>query len=565
MSESLKNLSVKIKNYKCFANEEQGFENIFPINIIIGRNNSGKSTLLELIQYVANGGTDIPAELWHKGQRSAIILEDLLNESDLRRVFNERTSGGGIPGNHWEYGKKWIGKPLKWLLERNQNNNTFLALTPFFAFQQERADYEQQLARSKNNPLAGKIFKRLFAERDILMEPHGDALSLMENGRGATNLIQNFINRVGLPSELVEDKLLDELNQICAPDTSFTDIVCQLSNGNWEIYLEETQKGRVPLSHTGSGFKTILLVLCFLYLLPNAEKKKLSQYIFAFEELENNLHPALLRRLLLYLRDKALKKGCLFFFTTHSNVVIDLFSRDDNAQIVHVTHNGEKANVRTVKTYIENKGILDDLDIRASDLLQSNGIIWVEGPSDRLYLNRWIDLWSDGKLQEGTHYQCVFYGGRLLAHLSAEAADTTDNNWLKILKVNRNAIMIIDSDKRHKAQSLNSTKKRIKSEIENISGLCWITKGREIENYIPKSTVSKLYPGATISQVDQYHDFSEYLEGIKTNAGKAFLNNKVLFAEKVCQNIEKGDMTILDITEQIEETCNRIRVWNGMK
>lgn len=30
---------------------------------------------------------------------------------------------------------------------------------------------------------------------------------------------------------------------------------------------------------------------------------------------------------------------------------------------------------------------LDDLGVKASDLLQANGIIWVEGPSDRAYIH----------------------------------------------------------------------------------------------------------------------------------------------------------------------------------
>jgi hypothetical protein len=30
------NFSVRIKNFKCFGNEEQGFDTIKPINIIIG-------------------------------------------------------------------------------------------------------------------------------------------------------------------------------------------------------------------------------------------------------------------------------------------------------------------------------------------------------------------------------------------------------------------------------------------------------------------------------------------------------------------------------------------------
>jgi hypothetical protein len=37
---------------------------------------------------------------------------------------------------------------------------------------------------------------------------------------------------------------------------------------------------------------------------------------------------------------------------------------------------------RRLVQHVENRGILDDLDVRASDLLQSNGVVWLEGPSE---------------------------------------------------------------------------------------------------------------------------------------------------------------------------------------
>src|SRR4029077_1139622 len=113
----------------------------------------------------------------------------------------------------------------------------------------------------------------------------------------------------------------------------------------------------------------------------------------------------------------------LTFLTTHSSAAIDMFAKDSDAQIIHVRHDGKAANATRAQTYVENAGVIDDLDIRASDLLQANSIIWVEGPSDRIYINRWILLWSDGQLKEGIHYQCMFYGGRLLAHLEACSPD----------------------------------------------------------------------------------------------------------------------------------------------
>ena len=91
------------------------------------------------------------------------------------------------------------------------------------------------------------------------------------------------------------------------------------------------------------------------------------------------------------------------------------------------------------------------------------------------------ELWSDGKLKEGAHYQCVFYGGRLLAHLSAEDPDINADDVVKILRVNRNAILILDSDVRSASDTLNATKKRVIQEIEAIGGLAWVTQGAKVE------------------------------------------------------------------------------------
>ena len=46
-------LTLKAENLKCFR-EAQGFDTIKPFNVIIGRNNSGKSTLIDMIEYVVN-------------------------------------------------------------------------------------------------------------------------------------------------------------------------------------------------------------------------------------------------------------------------------------------------------------------------------------------------------------------------------------------------------------------------------------------------------------------------------------------------------------------------------
>ena len=42
--------SIYFKGYSCFKKDWAGFDEIKPINVIIGRNNSGKSHLLDLVE-----------------------------------------------------------------------------------------------------------------------------------------------------------------------------------------------------------------------------------------------------------------------------------------------------------------------------------------------------------------------------------------------------------------------------------------------------------------------------------------------------------------------------------
>jgi hypothetical protein len=559
----LTTVALRISNYKCFGEAAQGYDQILPINLIIGRNNSGKSTLLDLIDYAVEPKELI--RLGHKGQVPKVTLTDTLTEEELRSVFSPNASGGGVPGpgTHWDFGQKWVGARLTVGFPLNKEFN-FVSLEPPFNYANFQ-DYEHSLAIRKTYPFQRLRFRRLSPDRDIRPEPDENERRIQPNGTGATNVIQSFINKAALPRELVEDTLLHELNLIFEPDAQFTDIIVrQLGDGTWEVYLGEIGKGRIPLSHTGSGVKTILLVLAFLYLIPVIDGRDLSDYLFGFEELENNLHPALQRRLLTYLRQVANTKGCRFFLTTHSNVAIDLFARDPLAQIIHVTHNRECAAAKRVTTYIDNRGVLDDLGIRASDILQANGIVWVEGPSDKLYFNRWVELVSGGKLQEGVHYQCVFYGGKVLAHLSGDDPDINVAEALKILRVNRNAILIADSDQKQEDGPIREAKQRILAEVQDFGGMAWLTFGKEIENYIPHQALNACYPESTLPELHRYQDIGAYLDKIRTGEGKRFRRNKVVFAERVCAQMTLDCMIDrFDLLERVREACTYIRSWNG--
>lgn len=121
--------SAKIKHYKCFGEKEQGFDCIKPMNLIIGRNNSGKSSLLDLIQLLTEEKPKFEEVQYHQKlkQPPQIIIKTPCNEDELKAVFREHHSDEDI-GDHWNFGKRYVGRILKWQYQSSLSINKFLSL-----------------------------------------------------------------------------------------------------------------------------------------------------------------------------------------------------------------------------------------------------------------------------------------------------------------------------------------------------------------------------------------------------------------------------------------------------
>lgn len=544
--------SFKIKNYKCFGDEPQGFDKILPINIIIGKNNSGKSSLLELVKTMANSTNfDIIKKNFPK---LAIIYTSKLTESTIKDFYPENLSGGNISGpNYYHYGKDFVGETItaEWGYD---NGIKFIGSSKPIKIPNNRR--HEELVRINSHPFKGKIIKSINAERDIKPEAQAKNLALVADGKGATALAQEIINSAEYDSTWIESLLLKGLNSITYPEIQFTRILTQNTESNvWEIYLEDKNGVRIALSKMGSGIKTILQVLLNLIVIPKLEKKQENEYIFLFEELENNLHPSLQRRLFNFIKDFALRFESVFFITTHSNVVIDSFGANENAQIIHISDSVTN-NVNCSKGI---NRVLDDLEIKASDIFQSNGIIWVEGPSDRHYLNKWINLIAP-ELKEGLHYSIMFYGGKLLSTITFSYFES---ELIPLLKINRNSFVIIDKDRRNINEDINKTKKRINEELGGDK--CWITSGIEIENYLTDSTINKWLNSKEIKKPKFKGDkFEKFEVKIKSNYKIPYAQTKNLFAKEIINFITKDDLDLFDLKLKIDSIVLNIKKWNKL-
>ena len=95
---------IIVKNYKCFDKDGGGFDKIMPINIIIGKNNSGKSSLIDLVNYYIKPNIEF-LKIGRDGNQSDVYVVHKLDDQEISQSFRKDTSGGEIGFNHYEYGK----------------------------------------------------------------------------------------------------------------------------------------------------------------------------------------------------------------------------------------------------------------------------------------------------------------------------------------------------------------------------------------------------------------------------------------------------------------------------
>jgi predicted ATP-dependent endonuclease of OLD family len=570
---------IMLSGYRSIEEREQFIAPIEKVNILIGKNNSGKSNILyflsnqferfwksDMEKSNISFFTEIDKNITHANIKSSFgiaINKDEINYDNIIKASGQKLSDkennafSQILKNFAdEAGMIWFKYSCTTL------NGRYTMVLPDIAKLKSavHAVYWGSIWNKITNLTGGSLEQNWIIDiyRTILKNIYipkvefipairtiGNPESVPDDysGKGVINRLAKLQNP-SYNSQQYKSKFL-QINSFLREVLENDSITLEVPYERDCIIVHMDNK-TLPLQSLGTGIHELVIISTAATILENA-------YI-CIEEPELHLHPLLQKKLLDYLYSKTTNK---YFITSHSAHILN----NDYALKISTRMHNNSTELFSVYSDKDRSDACRNLGYLPSDIIQCNSIIWVEGPSDRIYLNFWIKN-KDKKLIEGIHYSIMFYGGRLLSHTSGLDIDESEiENFISLRRLNRNAYIIIDSDKKNKYSRLTATKIRIKNEFGE-EKYTWVTKGKEIENYFQEPAI--------IDALKKVHfDFDRLvnnsiwksnLEYISTS-GKQKVANKVLVASWITENLAP-DYSILDLEKRVNSIIKFIHESN---
>ncbi|WP_405564176.1 ATP-dependent nuclease [Polaribacter sp. Asnod6-C07] len=554
--DDLENEFLKIESDNTINTELE----INKINFFVGENNSGKSRFLRgliKLQY--------PFENISKNK----IFSELITEiEEIERSLNNSLAPSFKLSNiiritdHLisNYSKDDEDKITEFINDLNVRGKTIYShendIINFNLYLTKVKELQNELNFTKENNISNKIYIPILRS---LLKTTGLNLGSF------TDVVRTLYFSNKIPSKVKIDTGLDLWNRIYKLQNSpkkrniekFQFFLSKyfFNNKRVELLAEDDQPQLVTIaidnkdfrnvSELGDGIQALIILLFPIF----TASKNDSFYI---EEPEMNLHPAFQKIFIeTILNDEFLKKKNLkYFFTTHSNHLLDLTLLNDDISIFQFQKIEE--NKHLIKTNIKpNKETLDLLGVTASSVFLSNSSIWVEGPTDRKYLSKFLKLYTESEVNnkhliEDIDFAFFEYGGNLIEHylfddenIEGEGEGEFNKDEVKE-KINSFAIsnkifLLADNDNVKKGSKKDQRRIALKNiSNKNKNFTYQNTDLKEIENLLPKKIIqdfmSEILKTEKSIQIGSKIVFSrnDYKKiGLGDFYENLFLNNKI--------------------------------------
>lgn len=335
------------------------------------------------------------------------------------------------------------------------------------------------------------------------------------------------------------------------------------------LHIKISNEKEQPIHFLGDGLQTLILLI--LPLLKNKSSEKL---IF-IEEPELFLHPGMQRKLLQTLQAF---ENFQFFITTHSNHLLDIALEKEDLSIFTFKKSLPEGDdieklpiVQVEKVYGSDDSPLNLLEVQKSSVFLSNCTIWVEGITDRLYLQRYLDIIKkvnnvSEKFREDVHYSFVEYGGNNITHFNFNK-DISTSEQININKICGKSFLIVDNDGGKKAKRHQQLQECLKDNF-------YILQCNEIENLLTPEILKNViaeYEKVTVDDINSklkitYKNYRNkklgtYIDqNLKERSRQTYadssgtITGKVLFSKKALNYIN----TLDDMSEEARQIAENL-------
>tara|TARA_R110001592_G_scaffold6425_1_gene34574 strand:- start:133 stop:2121 length:1989 start_codon:yes stop_codon:yes gene_type:complete len=599
-------------------------DNISKINVVIGPNNSGKSlfcrellkTQIESEYFSDYKIHDLNIKLKEFKKRYTAIFKGLNTDyfqnndgiirlSMLNKAFTEITKTTNIRQLHRE---------IEPLLNR-LSTSYFWGLSnalPKHDIDEPLSDKKSLDINKKFEPIVKEfkeVFNRCFNQSPLtriytptirtlrtyqggldIRENVNDDYSLLENNSEATNLTlvnketiintgQNFYKEIRTlnNSDFAGQQKLRSFQDFLSVNFFDGQSVHIIPDEHKPLINIKIGIEREQLIHNlGEGIQSIIILTFPLFMFENA--------ILVIEEPELFIHPGLQRKLLEIYSSNEICPNFIFFLVTHSNHIMEaalscpdstLFSIE---KLIPKNTNSHsvlpKFNLRTLS--FGDDRILTSLGITNNSVFQSNSLIWVEGITDKLYLQKLISTYLQNPKKkilekardfvEGKHYMFVFSAGDNIIHydFNEEVSIKELSKKSAVRFICSKSLVIVDSDLNKNRERKNKLKSELKLNFLELPVV-------EIENLLSPKVVIKTvqsFPSWSTSQESDFPPFSEsdyeqkrlgsfidtHFQGVKTKGRKkkfaisskpeSSINCKIEFCENALNHITPTSMSV---------------------
>ncbi|WP_394139060.1 AAA family ATPase [Cytobacillus oceanisediminis] len=387
--------NFSVTNYKVFKETFTIDFSKDSIAILTGRNNTGKSTVLEAINCFFQKETKaktIPNDCFStRGQK--IVLKAVFESEEDKISIVKKYKEESAPSFYDENGVEIKNNhEMKNTLEEILNNKPFY-ITPSMLpddindliqniYTEIIKNDLQKLEGFNGDPEEEKEMFQLAQEYAQIRKSYPEFLRKLK--LSTDKLLEKVSNDVSDNLRVLFSNEHLSLNVLGGESEGFssTDI---LKSTNSSVHIDNNKQSKMPLANQGTGLQRMSLI----YLIQNMIEKKLmgenDNKLLLIDEPEAFLHPEAVRALSRSLYKIGEKMPLMI--STHSPILIDLSERHTSIQVFRV---GEKEAIQLYKSIseqfddddIQNMKILNYVDSYVNEFFFADKILIVEGDTE---------------------------------------------------------------------------------------------------------------------------------------------------------------------------------------